>query len=137
MAPRVMTVTGPIPPERVGFTLPHEHTGLSLWHVPGRWDHWQLTADDELVGDELREARRRGAATVVDLTLPGIGQALLTGELAAAAIIAHGLDAGRVTAAYERSVRGAHWPRPRDRCIGGLRSPDRCAPEEEAWPRAS
>ena len=74
MAPRVMTVTGPIPPERVGFTLPHEHTGLSLWHVPGRWDHWQLTADDELVGDELREARRRGAATIVDLTLPGIGR---------------------------------------------------------------
>ena len=74
MAPRVMTVTGPIPPENVGFTLPHEHTGLSLWHIPGRWDHWQLSADEELLGDELRDARRRGAATLVDLTVAGIGR---------------------------------------------------------------
>ena len=60
MAPRVMTVTGPIAPDAVGFTLPHEHTGLSLWHIPGRWDGWQLSADEELLGDELRDARRRG-----------------------------------------------------------------------------
>ena len=33
MAPRVMTVSGPIPPEQLGFTLPHEHTGIYLWHV--------------------------------------------------------------------------------------------------------
>ena len=30
MAPRVMTVSGPIPPDRLGFTLPHEHTGIAL-----------------------------------------------------------------------------------------------------------
>ena len=74
MAPRVMTVTGPISPEGLGFTLPHEHTGLSLWHIPGRWDGWQLSADEELIGDELRDARRRGAATIVDVTVPGIGR---------------------------------------------------------------
>ena len=74
MAPRVMTVSGPIPPDKVGFTLPHEHTGISLWHVPHRWDSWQLAADDEAVEDELRDYRRRGGATLVDLTLPGVGR---------------------------------------------------------------
>ena len=46
MAPRVMTVSGPIPPEKVGFTLPHEHTGIYLWHIPDRWDYWELTPDE-------------------------------------------------------------------------------------------
>jgi predicted metal-dependent phosphotriesterase family hydrolase len=74
MAPRVMTVSGPIPPERVGFTLPHEHTGIHLWHVRDRWDYWELTPDEEAIGEELREFRRRGGSTLVDLTLPGVGR---------------------------------------------------------------
>jgi phosphotriesterase-related protein len=69
-----MTVTGPIPPERAGFTLPHEHTGIALWHAKDRWDYWELTANNELVGEELREFRRRGGGTLVDLTLPGVGR---------------------------------------------------------------
>jgi phosphotriesterase-related protein len=69
-----MTVSGPIPPDRVGFTLPHEHTGIHLWHVPDRWDYWELTPDEETVGDELRDFRRRGGSTLVDLTLPGVGR---------------------------------------------------------------
>jgi len=74
MAPRVMTVSGPIPPERVGFTLPHEHTGIFLWHVRDRWDYWELTPDELTLADELRDFRRRGGSTLVDLTLPGIGR---------------------------------------------------------------
>jgi len=74
MAPRVMTVSGPIPPEKVGFALPHEHTGIHLWHVPDRWDYWELTPDELTVADELRDFRRRGGATLVDLTLPGVGR---------------------------------------------------------------
>jgi predicted metal-dependent phosphotriesterase family hydrolase len=74
MAPRVMTVSGPIPPERIGFTLPHEHTGLVLWHVEGREDHWELTPDELTIADELRDFRRRGGSTLVDLTLSGIGR---------------------------------------------------------------
>jgi phosphotriesterase-related protein len=69
-----MTVSGPIPPERVGFTLPHEHTGIYLWHIRDRWDYWELTPDELLVADELRDFRRRGGSTFVDLTLPGIGR---------------------------------------------------------------
>jgi predicted metal-dependent phosphotriesterase family hydrolase len=74
MAPRVMTVSGPIPPERVGFTLPHEHTGIHLWHVADRWDYWELTPDELTIADELRDYRRRGGSTLVDLTPPGVGR---------------------------------------------------------------
>ncbi|HYM52487.1 MAG TPA: phosphotriesterase-related protein [Candidatus Dormibacteraeota bacterium] len=74
MAPRVMTVSGPIPPERVGFTLPHEHTGIFLWHVRDRWDYWELTPDELTLAEELRDFRRRGGSTLVDVTLPGIGR---------------------------------------------------------------
>ena len=74
MAPRVMTVSGPIPPERVGFTLPHEHTGIYLWHVPDRWDYWELTPDALVRAAELADFRRRGGATLVDMTGPGVGR---------------------------------------------------------------
>ncbi len=74
MAPRVMTVSGPIPPEKLGFTLPHEHTAISLWHIANRWDYWELTPDDDLIIGELSDFRRRGGGTVVDLTLPGVGR---------------------------------------------------------------
>ncbi|MGH2417738.1 MAG: phosphotriesterase-related protein, partial [Candidatus Limnocylindria bacterium] len=74
MAPRVMTVSGPIPPDKLGFTLPHEHTGDRLWHLSGRDDYFGLTYDEDVIGEELRDFRRRGGGTVVDLTLPGIGR---------------------------------------------------------------
>ena len=74
MAARVMTVSGPIPPERVGFALPHEHTRVSLWHIPGRFDYWELAADELTIADELSDFRRRGGRTLVDLTVPGIGR---------------------------------------------------------------
>ncbi len=74
MAPRVMTVSGPIPPDRLGFTLPHEHTAIALWHVDRRWDYWELTPDDDLIVEELRDFRRRGGGSIVDLTLDGVGR---------------------------------------------------------------
>ncbi len=74
MAPRVMTVSGPLPPDKLGFTLPHEHTAISLWHIANRWDYWELTPDDDLVIDELRDFRRRGGGSLVDLTPPGVGR---------------------------------------------------------------
>jgi predicted metal-dependent phosphotriesterase family hydrolase len=74
MSPRIMTVTGPIPPDRVNFTLPHEHTGIYLWHIANRWDYWELTPDEELITDELRDFRRRGGSCLVELTAPGVGR---------------------------------------------------------------
>ena len=74
MAPRVMTVSGPIPPDRIGFTLPHEHTGIYLWHVPDRWDYWELTPNELVLAEELADFRRRGGSTLVDMTLSGVGR---------------------------------------------------------------
>jgi geranylgeranyl reductase family protein len=70
------------------------------WPIPARIDEAVLTTTRTLfVGD--------AAAATDAMTGEGIGQALLTGILAADAITAAGLDATRVTETYERSVRGA------------------------------
>ena len=50
----VETVRGPIDPASLGFTLPHEHTAISLWHIPNRWDYWELRRDEPTITDELR-----------------------------------------------------------------------------------
>jgi phosphotriesterase-related protein len=74
MSPRVMTVSGPVPPDRVTFTLPHEHTGIYLWHIAGRWDYTELTPNEDAIADELADFRRRGGSTLVDMTGPGVGR---------------------------------------------------------------
>jgi len=70
----VQTVLGPIEPSALGFTLPHEHTQIALWHVAGRWDYWQLTRDEAVILDELARYRSAGGSGLVDLTLPGVGR---------------------------------------------------------------
>lgn len=70
----VQTVLGPIAPETLGVTLPHEHTQIALWHIPGRWDYWQLSRDRELILEELAAFRAEGGSGLVDLTMPGVGR---------------------------------------------------------------
>jgi phosphotriesterase-related protein len=72
--PHVQTVLGPIQPSALGFTLPHEHTQIALWHVEGRWDYWQLTRDQGGILGELARFRDSGGSGLVDLTLPGVGR---------------------------------------------------------------
>ena len=70
------------------------------WPIPARVDDIVLASRRTLfVGD--------AAAATDPMTGEGIGQALLTGTLAAAAIDAGGLDAPNVAARYERDVREA------------------------------
>ena len=69
-----MTVAGPVDPATLGITLPHEHTAISLWHIPGRWDYWELTRDEPLIVEELGFFHAAGGGTVVDLTLAGVGR---------------------------------------------------------------
>jgi geranylgeranyl reductase family protein len=70
------------------------------WPIPARIDQAVLATGRTLfVGD--------AAAATDALTGEGIGQALLTGVLAARAITAGGLDAAQATATYEQSVRDA------------------------------
>ena len=70
----VMTVRGPVDPSALGFTLPHEHTQISLWHIQNRWDYWELTRDEPVILDELRAFREAGGTALADLTLPGVGR---------------------------------------------------------------
>ena len=70
----VQTVLGPIEPSALGFTLPHEHTQIALWHIEGRWDYWELTRNEPVMLEELARFRDAGGSGLVDLTLPGVGR---------------------------------------------------------------
>ena len=72
--PHVQTVLGPIDPAALGFTLPHEHTAITLWQIPGRWDYWELTRDEPVITAELARFRDAGGSALVDVTLPGVGR---------------------------------------------------------------
>jgi predicted metal-dependent phosphotriesterase family hydrolase len=73
-APHVQTVLGPIEPSALGFTLPHEHTAVQLWQIPGRWDYWELTRDEPIIAAELERFRAAGGTALVDVTLQSIGR---------------------------------------------------------------
>jgi phosphotriesterase-related protein len=73
-AGRIVTVRGDVAPDEVGWILPHEHTAISLWHVPGRWDYWELTRDQDLIVAELAPFREPGGSGLVDLTVTGVGR---------------------------------------------------------------
>ena len=70
----VQTVRGRLPAEQLGFTLPHEHTQIALWHAAGRHDYWELTRDEALIVEELGYFREAGGTALADLTLPGVGR---------------------------------------------------------------
>jgi phosphotriesterase-related protein len=72
--PHVQTVSGAVDPSQLGWTLPHEHTQIALWHIASRWDYWQLTRDRAVILDELATFRAAGGGAIVDLTLPGVGR---------------------------------------------------------------
>ncbi|HJR26764.1 MAG TPA: geranylgeranyl reductase family protein [Acidimicrobiales bacterium] len=70
------------------------------WPIPARVD--------DIVLSSLRTLFAGDAAAATDpMTGEGIGQALLTGMLAARAIVDHAPDAAQVTATYDRAVRDA------------------------------
>jgi predicted metal-dependent phosphotriesterase family hydrolase len=74
MEPFVQTVTGPVPPDRLGFTLPHEHTGVELWHIQNRWDYWELIRDEDVIAPELERFRELGGTCLADVTNHGLGR---------------------------------------------------------------
>jgi predicted metal-dependent phosphotriesterase family hydrolase len=73
-SPHVQTVLGPIEPTELGWTLPHEHTAIALWHIPTRWDYWELRRDEPVIVEELAAFREAGGGAVVDVTLDGVGR---------------------------------------------------------------
>jgi predicted metal-dependent phosphotriesterase family hydrolase len=67
--PFVQTVTGPVPPAQLGFTLPAEH--LYITHTGP--DGWQLN-DEEVMASELGAFTDLGGSCVADLTPPCMGR---------------------------------------------------------------
>jgi len=99
----VQTVLGPVDPAGVGWVLPHEHTAIALWHIPNRWDYWELRRDEPVIREELAAFRAAGGGTVVDLTLDGVGR---DPEWLAGLSRATGLHVVMGSGWY----RGAHYP---------------------------
>ena len=99
----VQTVLGPIDPATLGWALPHEHTAIALWHIPNRWDYWELRRDEAVILEELGAFRAAGGGALVDLTLDGVGR---DPEWLAGLARASGLHVVMGSGWY----RGAHYP---------------------------
>jgi predicted metal-dependent phosphotriesterase family hydrolase len=67
-----MTVLGPIPADRLGTTLPHEHLLVDFFRVTLNADG--ILDDVPLVIEEVRHFRAAGGATLVEVTSGGLGR---------------------------------------------------------------
>ena len=70
MSTQVMTVTGPISSDKLGFTLAHEHIYLDL--MRDDWDVRLFLNDPELAEMEVRRYADAGGKTLIDLTSGGL-----------------------------------------------------------------
>lgn len=70
MPTEIMTVTGPIPADQLGFTLVHEHIFLDL--MRDAWVQPNYLNDPELANIELRAYKEAGGVTLVDQTSGGL-----------------------------------------------------------------
>jgi phosphotriesterase-related protein len=67
-----MTVNGPVDPDTLGVTLPHEHVLVDLRHSLSKFD--AILDDVDLASEELERLREAGAGAVVDMTNAGMGR---------------------------------------------------------------
>jgi len=72
-APTVQTVTGPVPVDRLGRTLMHEH--VFTFHSDLQGDYpWDEKPYVDGAVDKLRRLTDAGYGSLVDLTVPGLGR---------------------------------------------------------------
>lgn len=70
---QVQTVLGPVAPDAIGFTLPHEHVYLDMWSTDGATHVGQIR-DDDLMAAELGAFSAAGGSCLVDQTPGGCGR---------------------------------------------------------------
>jgi phosphotriesterase-related protein len=76
-----MTVSGPVPADQLGLTLPHEHLFIDTYSWPGGKSGSSALGiidpllDWEAVVAEINDYREAGGGAIVDLSLPAIGRA--------------------------------------------------------------
>ncbi len=73
---QVNTVRGPVDGARLGSTLMHEHIFVLSPEIEKTADEWDETAERTRAVDKLRELKRRGIDTLVDLTVVGLGRSI-------------------------------------------------------------
>ena len=71
MAGAVQTVLGPVSPDNLGVTLPHEHVFLDLYEIT--MNSHLILSDPEVARHELGFFRESGGRTIVDQTVHGLG----------------------------------------------------------------
>jgi predicted metal-dependent phosphotriesterase family hydrolase len=69
----IQTVRGATVPEKIGFTLVHEHLHLEMWHASGDGRIGQVD-DDEIFAAELAAFKSVGGSCLVDQTPRGGGR---------------------------------------------------------------
>lgn len=69
----IQTVTGPVDPGELGFTLPHEHIHLEMWNSDGEGCVSQID-DDEVLAAELAAFAGVGGTCLVDQTPRAAGR---------------------------------------------------------------
>jgi phosphotriesterase-related protein len=71
----LITTLGPVPADRLGLILPHEHIFVDLrtWDQPG---YAQAETDDviALMGPEIEQARQAGVTALVECSAVGVGR---------------------------------------------------------------
>ena len=73
-AGKIMTVTGPIEPERMGVTLPHEHVMSTFGSDPARYPFYDLFSLSQAVSTYLAYIKSLGVSTLVDCTAAYFGR---------------------------------------------------------------
>lgn len=71
---KIMTVTGAIEPEKMGFALPHEHAMSTFGAESARYPHYDVDSLSESVIPYLKRVRDLGCQTLVDCTAAYFGR---------------------------------------------------------------
>ncbi|HXW38947.1 MAG TPA: hypothetical protein VEJ44_04570, partial [Acidimicrobiales bacterium] len=74
--PSVNTVLGPVDSTRLGSTLMHEHVFVLSPEIEKTAAEWDEDGARALAVERLRELKRHGIDTIVDLTVIGLGRSL-------------------------------------------------------------
>jgi phosphotriesterase-related protein len=70
----IQTVGGPIQPDQLGVTLPHEHLYIQFWEIPGRNDYAGQLEDEQVLCEEVLAFKKLGGQSIVDCTVRDIGR---------------------------------------------------------------
>ena len=70
----IMTVSGPIAPETMGLTLPHEHVMSTFGAEPGRYPDYPIDDLLKVVLPYLKKVKELGCQTVLDCTSAYFGR---------------------------------------------------------------